>query len=107
MHFLLLSCFIISSNLVQADQSKPFPPVLLDLENVAMLQISACSLSTDTDDLTLTLKASTDLVAWNNALLEFIDSIDMGNGKREFRFRVNSVGDRQFFRTEVFQDTTP
>jgi hypothetical protein len=37
----MLARFAISSYLLQADHSKPFPPVLWHLENVTMLQISS------------------------------------------------------------------
>jgi len=64
-------------------------------------------IDTTTDDLTVTPKASTDLAIWNSTLLEFLGATDLGGGKREFRYRVNSTSDRLFFRGEIFQQTAP
>ncbi len=62
---------------------------------------------TDTDDLTLIPKRSTDLQSWDSSLLEFVDSTDLGNGKHEMRYRLTSMEDRQFFHLETFGTSNP
>ncbi|MBT8043445.1 MAG: sulfatase [Verrucomicrobiae bacterium] len=64
-------------------------------------------IDTTSDDLTLAPEMSTDLTTWNSTLLQFLDASDLGGGKHELRYRVNSAANRLFFRGKIFQQTTP